>query len=91
MTREVYDRIVEPDAPFEEIEKKPKKSKTIAEYIEEVSGRKLSEWEKEFITNKYMFYKTNRNGRLVARGSAKLDTEPWLAVVFDMYEEDELY
>ena len=88
MTKEEYDKIVAPVAPFEEIKKGPK---TIAEYIEEISGWKLSEWQKEFITNKYMFYKTNRNGRLVARGSAKLDTEPWLAVVFDMYEEDELY
>ena len=88
MTREVYDKIVAPVAPFEEIQTKPK---TIVEYIEEVSGRKLSEWQKEFITNKYMFYKTNRNGRLVARGSAKLDTEPWLVVVFAAYEENELY
>ena len=88
MTREVYNKIVAPVAPFEEIEKRPK---TITEYIEEVSGRELSEWQKEFITNKYMFYKTNRNGRLVARGSAKLDTEPWLAVMFAAYEENELY
>ena len=76
MTKEQYDRIVEPDAPFEEIEKKPKKSKTIAEYVEEVSGRELSEWQKEYITNKYMFYKVNPNGRLVARGSVKIDIEP---------------
>lgn len=38
MTKEQYDRIVEPDAPFEEIEKKPKKSKTIVEYVEKVWG-----------------------------------------------------
>ena len=88
MTKEQYDRIVEPDAPFEEIEAKPK---TIVEYIEEVSGRNLSEWQKEFITNKYMFYKANPNGRFVARGSVKIDIEPWLAAVFAAYEENELY
>lgn len=51
---------------------------TIAEFIEEVSGRELNEWQKEFITKTYMFYKANPNGRLIARGIAK---------VFDMYEE----
>lgn len=46
MTKEQYDKIVEPDAPFEEIEKKPKKSKTIAEYVEELIN---SPGEKELI------------------------------------------
>ena len=85
MTKEEYDKIVEPVAPFEEIEKKQPIS--IAEFVEEASGRELSEWQKEFITNKYMFYKANPNGRLIARGSAKLDIEPWLAFMFDIYEE----
>ena len=64
------------------------KSMTIAEFVEEVSGRELNEWQKEYITNKYMFYKSNPNGRLIARGSAKLDIEPWLAILFDIYEEE---
>lgn len=38
MTKEQYDKIVEPDAPFEEIEKKPK---TIDKYVEDVCGYAL--------------------------------------------------
>lgn len=85
MAKEEYDKIVEPVAPFKEIEKKQPMS--IVEFVEEVSGRELNEWQKEHITKKYSFYKANPNGRLIARGSAKLDIEPWLAFVFDMYEE----
>lgn len=51
-------------------------------------GCGLSEWQKEYITNKYMFYKANPNGRFVARGSVKIDNEPWLAFVFAAYEEE---
>lgn len=86
MTKEEYNKIVEPVAPFEEIEKKQPMS--IVEFIEEVGGRELNEWQKEFITNKYRFYKANPNGRLIARGSAKTDIEPWLAFMFDIYEEE---
>lgn len=88
MTKEQYDRIVEPDAPFEEIEKKPKKS--IAEYIKEVSGRELSEWQKEFITATYMYYKNNPNDMIMytVRGSGTTNILPFLAVVFAAYEEE---
>lgn len=85
MTKEVYDKIVEPIAPFKEIEKKQPMS--IVEFIEEVSGRELSERDKKFATAKYEFYKNNPNGVLVGRGSAKFDTETWFIIVFDMYEE----
>lgn len=76
MTKEEYDKIVEPVAPFKEIEKKQPMS--IVEFVEEVSGRELNEWQKEHITNSYMFYKSNPNGRLIARE---------LAILFDIYEE----
>lgn len=87
MTKEEYDKIVEPVAPFEEIEKKPKKPMTIAEFVEDASGRELSERDKKFVTAKYEFYKNNPNGILVGRGSAKFDTETWFIIVFDMYNE----
>ena len=47
MTKEEYDKIVEPVAPFEEIQAKPK---TIVEYVEDVWGHELSKWQKEYIT-----------------------------------------
>ena len=62
MTREEYDKIVAPVAPFEEIEKKPKEPKTIAEYVEAVWGHKLTKWQKEYITAIYEYYKANPNG-----------------------------
>jgi len=87
MTKEQYDRIVEPDAPFEEIEKKPK---TIVEYVEKVWGHELSKWQKEYITAAYEYYKASPNGMDVpwARGSAKTNILELLAVVFAAYEED---
>lgn len=90
MTKEQYDKIVEPDAPFEEIEKKPKKSKTIAEYVEAVWGHELSKWQKEFITSTYMYYKNNPDGMIMyaVRGKGTTNILPFLAVVFAAYEED---
>lgn len=63
------------------------KPMTIAEFVEEASGRELSERDKKFVTAKYEFYKANPNGILVGRGSAKFDTEVWFIIVFNMYEE----
>lgn len=87
MTKEQYDRIIEPDAPFEEIEKKPK---TIVEYVENVWGHELSKWQKGFITATYMYYKNNPDGMIMyaVRGKGTTDILPFLAVVFAVYEED---
>ena len=89
MTREEYNKIVAPVAPFEEI----KKTKTIVEYIEEVWRHELSTWQKEYITAAYEYYKVSPNGMVVrwARGSVKTNILPLLAVVFAAYEENELY
>lgn len=90
MTKEEYDKIVEPVAPFKEIEKKQPMS--IVEFVEEVSGRELNEWQKEFITAAYEYYKANHHSMNVpwTRGN---DTSilPFLACVFATYEENELY
>lgn len=92
MTKEQYDRIVEPDAPFEEIEKK-QKPKTIAEYVEEVWGHDLSKWQKEFITAMYGYYKNNPDGMIMytVQGKGTTNILPFLAVVFAAYEENKLY
>ena len=92
MTREEYDKIVAPVAPFEEIEKKPKKPKTIVEYLEEVWGHELSEWQKEYVTDAYEYYKASPNGMVIpcGRGSARTNFLAYLAVVFAAYEGKEI-
>lgn len=90
MTKEEYDKIVEPVAPFKEIEKKQPMS--IVEFVEEVSGRELNEWQKEYITATYMYYKNNSNGMIMyaVRGSGTTNILPFLAIVFAAYEGKEI-
>lgn len=68
------------------------KPMTIAEFVEEVSGRELNEWQKEFITAAYEYYKASPNGMVVrwGRGSTKTNILPFLACVFAAYEGKEI-
>ena len=92
MTKEVYNKIVAPVAPFEEI----KKTKTIVEYVEEVSGHELSKWQKEYITAAYEYYKASHHMKSLRMNESwarenYASIMPFLAVVCAAYEENELY
>lgn len=92
MTREEYDKIVEPVAPFEEIEKK-QKPKTIDKYVEDVWGHELSKYQRDFITAIYEYHKANPFSTVApcVLGNSMTNIMPFLAVVFAAYEENELY
>lgn len=90
MTKEEYDKIIEPVAPFKEIAKGPK---TIDKYVEDVCGYALSKYQRDFITAIYEYHKANPFSTVApcVLGNSMTNIMPFLAVVFAAYEENELY